>query len=235
MRTFAILRLLTCAALTGAPVTASAGIVTVPSGLNPGDHYRLAFRTSTDNAITALSSNISDYNAFASAAANAVPDLFALGTTWTVIASTATVNARDNTGTNPFVSTGVPIYRLDGVRVADNNADLWDGTLDAPLFTTPSGLQNPLNIYTGTSSAGTALSPLGSGRVLLGYTLATNSTWIASLTDDLPQISRPMYVISGVLTVVPEPSTFALLGAAAIILAVKAVRRKGHDALSPSN
>src|SRR5215471_8873092 len=73
--------------------------ITVPPSLSPGDQYRLVFVTSTRR--TATSSSIGDYNLFVTNAANTVPELAALGTTWTAIASTATVDARDNTLTNP--------------------------------------------------------------------------------------------------------------------------------------
>ncbi len=115
-------------ALLVAPTVASAQIVTTPVGLSPGDQYRLGFVTITKR--DASSSNIADYNDFVTTAANSEPDLLALGATWTAIGSTSTVDARDNTGTNP-TSTGVPIYLLDGIsKIADNNADLWDGSID---------------------------------------------------------------------------------------------------------
>lgn len=53
--------------------------IPVPTGLAPGDNYRLAFVTSTTRDAT--SSAIADYNDFVTAAALAVPELAALGTT----------------------------------------------------------------------------------------------------------------------------------------------------------
>ena len=61
--------------------------ITVPTGLNPGDAYRLVFVTST--TLDATSSDIADYNAFVSGVANTVPELVALGTTWTAIGPSA--------------------------------------------------------------------------------------------------------------------------------------------------
>jgi len=52
--------------------------VVIPPGLGPGDTYRLALVTS--GVRDGNSSNIADYNAFASAAANSVTELAALGT-----------------------------------------------------------------------------------------------------------------------------------------------------------
>ena len=42
-----------------------------------------------------------------------------------VVGSTAAVDARDNTGTT---GTGVPIYWLNGAKVANNYADFYDGS-----------------------------------------------------------------------------------------------------------
>jgi len=85
--TFALLVLVCCQ-------VAIADIVISPPGLNIGDQYRLVFVTSgTRNA---QSSNIADYNSFVTAQANQNAVLSALNTTWTVIGSTATVDARDN-------------------------------------------------------------------------------------------------------------------------------------------
>jgi hypothetical protein len=119
--------ILFCATFAVAPLAASAAPITVPSGLNPGDQYRLAFVTSTTRDAT--SPNIADYNAFVTTAANSVPELAALGTTWSAIASTVSVSARDNTGTNFFITAGVPIYTLADTILATDYLDLWDGTI----------------------------------------------------------------------------------------------------------
>ncbi len=88
----------------------------------PVEPYRLAFITSS-NPNGAVSSDIADYNSYVQSLANAVPALN--GITFNCIGSTADVDARDNTGTNPNVSVGVPIYLVDGTTlVANDNADL---------------------------------------------------------------------------------------------------------------
>lgn len=128
-----VLLFLACAGFLFAPLGAMAAPITVPAGLNPGDQYRLAFVTGTVRDAT--STNIADYNNFVTTAANSEPALAALSTTWNAIASTNSINARDNTTTNPFVSAGVPIFRLDGNLVAASNADLWDGAVSVPIST----------------------------------------------------------------------------------------------------
>jgi len=107
---------------------AQAALVVVPTGLNPGDQYRLVFVTSgTRNA---TSSNINDYNTFVtnqvtgSALATQLTTAgFNLGTiTWKAIGSTFATSAKVNTGTDGS-QPDVPIYLIDGNKVANNNAD----------------------------------------------------------------------------------------------------------------
>ena len=199
--------------------TSNAAPVTVPPGLNLGDQYRLAFVTSQTRNGT--SSNIADYNTFVTNSANGVPELAALGTTWKAIGSTSTVDARDNTGTNPL-STGVPIYRLDGIRIANNNPDLWDSFLANPISTDQTGATRLTRPYTGTLASGThtATSALGRSNVEIGDSGYVSLTWIGGI-DDSAVFPHSLYGMSGVLTVVtvvPEPSTTFLLGIGAISL-----------------
>ena len=100
-----------------------------PPSLSPGDQYRLGFVTS--EGISATSPNIGDYNIFAQSIAEAVPELAALGADWSAVASTESVNARENTGTDPLTDgPGIPIFLIDGSKIADDNSDLWDGDID---------------------------------------------------------------------------------------------------------
>lgn len=94
-------------------LTAQAQVVPVPPDLNVGDEYRLLFVT---NSLTdALSADIAVYNVLVAAEAAAVPQLDALGTIWTAVASTPTVDARINTMTDPAPPgpTGVPHLSLE--------------------------------------------------------------------------------------------------------------------------
>ena len=117
------------------PGNALAELITVPTSLNPGDQYRVVFVTSGTRDAT--STNIVNYNNFVSNAANAVPPLANLGTTWTAMASTSAVDARDNTNTVPSIvaggSIGVPIFLLNDTKLVDNYDDLWDGDIDVPF------------------------------------------------------------------------------------------------------
>jgi len=149
------------------PRHALATITTVPTSLAPGAQYRLAFVTSTTRDAT--SPNIDDYNIFVSIAANAVPELAALGTTWKAIASTSSVAARVNTDTVPSVvaggSLGVPIFLLNGTKLVDSYDDLWDGSIDVALNVDEFGAADPgghpesfYYVYTGSKRDGTAAS-----------------------------------------------------------------------------
>jgi hypothetical protein len=224
---------LVCAAFLVAPSTASAAPITVPPSLLPGSQYRLAFETSTTTHAT--STNIADYNTFVDRVANVLGSPIAGLSSWTAIGSTATVNAMDNTSTNPVASTGLPIYNLAGNEVAANNTQLWQGTLLAPIEYTENGIQISTSIWTGNSttipgtSAGiNALGQVqGQSTVYFGLSSATSSFWQNSTSSTGPLSSKPMYALSGVLTVpAPEPSSMVLAGLAAAGLAVPMLRRR---------
>lgn len=194
--------LLLLIASAGAAVAAP---ITVPTGLSPGDQYRLVFVASTTRDAT--SSNIADYNAFVADVASSVPELDALATTWTAIASTASIDARDNTNTNPSVSLGEPIYRLDDALVVNDNADLWDGLLGVALQVDENGdlVGSPFGVWTGSNAAGSGIpsQTLGLATPRIGASSSRASAWIASFPQPQNQQNR-IYAISGTLTVIPE-------------------------------
>ncbi len=209
--------------------TSAQAIVIVPVGLSPGDEYRLVFITL--DRTTAVSSDITYYNDFVTAQANTSAELAALGTTWNVIGSTATVSAKINTNTDdsPAGLNGVAIFRLDGLTIADNYDDLWDGSIDNTLNIAQDGTvlvlsgPEPFGAWTGTESNG-EISPgfaLGDLMVRDGDPGSTAQSWVRTAPNDA-DVPEFLYAISGVLTVpVPEPSTLALLGAGLLGLAYR--------------
>mgnify|MGYP003672668138 CR=1 FL=1 len=216
---------------------AQAAPITVPTGLNPGDQYRIAFLTTTTR--NASSSDIAVYNAFVTAEANSVAELSALNTTWTAIASTATVDARDNTDTNP-ASAGVGIYLLNDTKLADNNADLWDGTIRTALGVQSDGFGIVgTTVWTGTASDGTvgvqngSIQGLGfefTGDRRLGNSGFEDQRWIMgppSPFSTFITFNAHFYAISGILTVgdgetvgVPEPAPLSAMALGLLSFAV---------------
>ncbi len=114
----------------------------IPSGLGPGDSFRLLFITS--NSTRPASSDIGTYNTAiqARAAANsAIAGVTGLSAKFRAVISTQTVDARDNTGTAPADTSagyssgeGVRIYWVESgtvdEKVADDYADFYDGSWD---------------------------------------------------------------------------------------------------------
>ncbi len=239
------------AATLGTASAAQAALVVVPPDLAVGDQYRLVFVT--EGKRDATSTDIDDYNNFVTSqvrlsilpgttdtalyqalnAAGIDPNTI----TWKAIGSTASVDARDNTGTNPTLSTGVPIYLIDGNRVANNNADLWDGSIQTAINRTPDDWQLNELVWTGTNNNGTAengrLGGGSLGQVRYGLASSITAEWITM--DDFNRfgISR-LYGISSVLTVptpavtVPEPTSllgFITLGGLMLGGAVRKARK----------
>jgi hypothetical protein len=183
---------------------ANAEIIATPSSLNPGDQYRLAFVTS--GTIDATSSDIATYNTFVTVAANVVPELAALNTSWFAVASTSTIDARDNTGTNPGLSAGVPIFLLNDTKLVDSNTDLWDGTIDTKFNRTAADTEStvPFHIvWTGSLQSGVKFSDndaLGQSEAVVGFTTQVDTGWVASAIPPTSQ-QHFLYAMSAPLTV----------------------------------
>ena len=216
--------------------TAQAAPIVAPTDGYMGP-YRLAFQT--NGSTLATLAQMSDYNTFVTTEAGLITELAALGTTWTAIGSTKTqgginptpVDARDNTNTNPTVETGVPIYTTTGLRIADDNADLWDGTIANPIFfgdgTTTVGQGFGGRAYTGTATDGTAHTsgdgrPLSSGpgqNIRMARGGYTDSGWIGAASfNDTDSRGLKMLAISGVINPIPEPSSMSLLALSGLAL-----------------
>ncbi len=149
-----------------------------PAGLGPGDRFRLLFITST--ARDATSTDIADYNSHArTAAAAGAAAIQPYSAQFTAVASTSTVDARDNTNTNTATTdTDVPIHWLNGPKVADDYADFYDNTWDneaAADLRTESGLAGAFTadptLFTGTTSSGVKAHSLHLGTTLEPFAL----------------------------------------------------------------
>lgn len=189
-------------------------VITVPDGLKPGDSYRLAFVTSGKR--NSLSLSIDDYNLFVTTQANQNHQLLTLNTTWTVLGSTPSVSARQNTITDP-ANGALPIYALDGSLVAQNYNELWRGRLRSGIVFDQNGDLNRTRVSTGTSDSGYQWfnGELGRSSVSFGDSGNTGSAWIRR-GDGTGAAEESFYAVSGYLTVtaVPEPNSIILLGIA---------------------
>ena len=153
----------------GIEVTVQQGWSLTPSGLVGGDKFRLLFITFTGHS--SADTDIEGYNTYVQSqanAANAHTDIKAYHTHFRVLGSTADVDARDNTRTNPNDYTSVPIYWMGGAKVADNYGDFYDGSWDSEMSSgragTPSSVEYTL--WTGSHDSGAEAFHLGGSQAL---------------------------------------------------------------------
>ncbi len=159
-----------------------------PSAIAAGTKFRLLFLT---EARSATPTDIANYNSFVqNEAANGHAAIRPYKDQFRMVGSTATVDARDNTMTT---GTGVPIYWLNGDRVADDYNDFWDGSWDAQMASdlrdengnTVSGSRHWTGTQTGGSNGGTKHS-----TEYLGATNVRQGQWGMS-TNPINQMAAP--------------------------------------------
>ena len=110
----------------------------IPSGIEPGDTFRLLIVTSTER--NAESAAIAAYDTHVQNAVtnNGHANIQSYSSGFKVLGSTETVNARDHTETRA-TDTSAPIYYLNGAKVADDYAGLYDGSWDSDVPRDESG------------------------------------------------------------------------------------------------
>lgn len=204
----------------------SHAIVAIPSDLSAGDQYRLVFVTDAmenllggGGTLNGTLNNTSYYNNFVTTQANQSSELAALGADWFALYSTSFLDARDNAGINHTIdATGVPIYLVNDVRVADTNNQFWAADNFAPINVTQSGaVVGTERIWTATRVSGIWQSPTHSpSRDAFGLSNQVNAKhFIGSNVNELTRTSlHRFYGISEVLTVsnnVPTPGSLLLL------------------------
>ena len=126
-----------------------------PDAVGVGGKFRLLIVTST--ALNASTTVIDSYNGI-------IRDTVAAGHTdirpyshlFNALGSTALVDAIDNTKTtHTTTDMGVPIYYLNGAKVADNYSDFYDGTWDSVNPTNELGTSSSaMAVWTGSQSNG---------------------------------------------------------------------------------
>ena len=127
----------------------------LPSDLTGINKFRVMFLTEAEKP---TSTDIDVYNAFVQAqAAGGLTAIQEYATQFRVLGSTADDDARDNTETTYTNSDpGVPIYWMEGAKIADDYQDLYDGSWD----TQTSGYDRSGNfvlarVWTGSDTDGT--------------------------------------------------------------------------------
>ena len=214
--------------------TARAAIVPVPTGLQPGDKYYLAFVT--NGTILGTSSNIADYNSFAQTQAALVPSLTTISgspVTWKAAVSTTSVNAFTNLGLGSF-----PIYRIDGVQIATGGADLWDGSLANAINVDQyeNSYGGGVTAWTGSNSNGTGYALFGgyemggaSGNSITGAVNSTSGSWMTVGGPNSGNVNR-VYAFSSQLVVpVPEPASVSV-ALCSVALVGWSLRRRARKA-----
>ena len=139
-----------------------------PTGLGRGDTFRLLVLTK--NKRTTGTSNINTYNSFVQSDVNSnghssIRDYSSL---FKVLGCTGSVNARANTDTeNGDVQ--APIYWLNGNKVADNYADLYDGSWDSNQPRRSDGERTAI-----TAAVATGCTPSGTSQQFLHLGVPAN-------------------------------------------------------------
>ena len=195
----------------------------VPSGLQEGDQFRLLFISSSSR--NASPTSIDTYNAWIqNLAAAGHTDIQGYSSTFNVVGSTADVDARDNTGTTYTSGSsykGVPIYWLNGNKVADDYEDFYDGGWDEEAsMRTQAGTSRaaPQTLWTGSGHNGTKARTgnnnsraLGNSDVATGRPNDSNSGLGPLGTDQAwsseKGVSKPFYGLSGLFRVVAGSNT----------------------------
>ena len=194
------------------------------AGVNPGDQFRIVFVTT--GVRSAVIPNISDYNSFVDSDADnltfnsamdsllgsVIQDDFsgnAANIDYNAIGSTSSVDARDNTNTNPNTDgVGEPILLVDGAIVANDYNDLWDGNIDNLIDVNSNDQSSATFLWTGTDDSGkevggNGLGPGSSGEAYVGASLAgseSDEDWVAVRPLGVLSRNRPLYGMSEPLT-----------------------------------
>ena len=181
----------------------------IPADVSAGDKFRLMFIT--DGTISARAGVIGHYNSFVQneAGRGHAAIRFYKGR-FRALGSTSADDARDNTCTSG--SGGENIYWLNGNKVVDNNADLYDGDWDDE--------SNPKNedgnawsgekYWTGSDSAGRKVSINGNDRWLgavfvnsCGHLTCAAAGQLNVSGDDPLSVSFENIITNGVYKLLP--------------------------------
>ena len=184
----------------------------IPSGISPGQSFRLLFVTSSSFDARGFGS----LNGVATKAAGSNVTLRPFKDEFRILGSTSTVHARDNTGTT---GTGVPIYWLGGAKVADDYADLYDGSWDSRAGKTEFGGNYTGLVWTGTLADGSSggNNAIGSGGNVIIYGALNRGPGKELFSSGgAPTTVLPFYALSPVITVQGPPKVSLVPGSTSI-------------------
>ncbi len=206
--------------------SASAGSITTPTGLNPGDQFRIVFLSSTKTP--AIHSNLSPYDDIVSRDATGYT-YGGITPTWKAIVSGYFTDARDHIG---LLSTSqIPLFTVDGTKVTTGN--LWSGSILSPINRRIDGSIESTFVWTGTNGAGGGrpwvVGAQFSASTMYGHSDYTDQRWTAFDIFPGTIITRALYGISDVLSVpvtVPEPSSVMLAGLGGLAALAYSFKRK---------
>ncbi len=204
--------------------------VVLPTGLPAGSQYRLVFITADSRDAT--STDIADYNAFVTQEAQQSSSPFVRSLTWTAIASTQAVAAFDNAN----LGAAVAVYNTNGQMVVPGTqaSPLLTIVHSSPIIWDQDGTANNdplLSPWTGSTYAGEPTFPgypnyhfgLGTSTPIYGAAASLalgglnnySASWLEGGAGDAASSEMmPLYAISNVITVAPEPGTLVLVGGA---------------------
>lgn len=200
---------LTALLLTVVPLQFVSAQLFVPD-LPAGSVYHLAFLTNATT--TGIPEFNEDYDAIAIAEVASNPDLSELE--WKTLTTTVHRTASSH------LDLDGPIYRLDGVLIADNERDLFDGSIDAPLNVTSTRQTKDIMVWTGSGRDGgsngcrspgqasweCALgSPDPDSDIWAGNSSATDRNWISESEQRWTR-QYGLYAFSEALMVPEDPS-----------------------------
>ena len=208
----------------------------VPDSLvnTPGAQYRIIFVTS--GSIKAEDGNFGLYDNFLKTQVEGTM----LDDTPAMYGWEAVLSTTDGLRTAGAIGTSsVKIYNTAGILVANNAADMLDGSLISAIQYDQNGTAVADGYaWTGSNRDGTAANVGGDFRVGSNYSPPTVRLGSASASDvkwiDLANVAIPgpppylarVYGISGVMTAVPEPSTIALWSICAGAVGLVAWRKR---------
>ena len=130
-----------------------------PESLGEGDLFRLLFASSRTSEN--IYNNLSYYDqAVRNAAGNGHEAIVPYASEVKAVMSTISTNARDTTKTSAL-DTAIPIYWLNGAKVADDYGDFWDGCWDSnePRDENGDSVQENTRVWTATKSNGYKADP----------------------------------------------------------------------------